>query len=115
MRTCRSINAPSFKSKFLDAGPYRLVLTDFEKVSKAHMLSIQYYPGTKLMYTGYAILSLALIGIFFSHQRLWIVVEDGNIYLGGNTNRNRLGFETRVKKVIRLIREPWTAENRTIE
>jgi len=43
------------------------------------------------------------------------VVEDGNIYLGGNTNRNRLGFEARAKKVITLIREPWTAGNRTIE
>jgi cytochrome c biogenesis protein ResB len=68
------------------------------------------------MYTGYAILSLALIGIFFlSHQRLWIVVEDGNIYLGGNTNHNQLGFETRAKKVVKLIREPWTAENQTVE
>ena len=109
-------NVPIFKSKFLDAGPYRLILTDFEKVSNAHLLSIQYYPGTKLMYTGCAILGFALIGIFFfSHQRLWIVVEDGNIYLGGNTNRNRLAFEARAKKVITLIREPWTAENRTIE
>lgn len=109
-------NAPFLKSKFLDAGPYRLVLTDFEKVSNAHLLLIQYYPGTKLMYTGYAILSLALIGIFFfSHQRLWIVVEDGNIYLGGNTNHNQLGFETRAKKVVKLIREPWTAENQTVE
>jgi cytochrome c biogenesis protein len=109
-------NAPFLKSKFLDDGPYRLVLTDFEKVSYAHMLSIQYYPGMKLMYTGYAILGFALIGIFFfSHQRLWIVVEDGNIYLGGNTNRNRLGFEARAKKVITLIREPWTAGDRTIE
>ncbi len=109
-------NASFIKSKFLDDGPYRLVLTDFEKVSYAHMLSIQHYPGTKLMYVGYAILGFALIGIFFfSHQRIWIVVEDGNIYVGGNTNRNRLGFEARVKKVITLIREPWTAENRTIE
>jgi cytochrome c biogenesis protein len=109
-------NVPNFKSKFLDAGPYRLILTDFEKVSYAHMLSIQYYPGTKLLYVGCAILGFALIAIFFfSHQRLWIVVEDGNIYLGGNTNRNRLGFEARAKKVITLIREPWTAENRTIE
>ncbi len=107
-------NAPLLKSKFLDASPYRPVLTDFEKVRHAHMLSIQYYPGTKLMYAGFTILGLALIGVFFfSHQRLWIVVEDGKVYLGGNANRNRLGFEDRAKKVITLIREPWTAENRT--
>ena len=106
-----SSNAPSFKSKYLDAGPYRLVLTDFEKVPHAHLLSIQYYPGTKLMYAGFTILGLALIGVFFfSHQRLWIVIEDGTIYLGGNANRNRLGFEDRAQRLVVLIREPWTAK-----
>jgi cytochrome c biogenesis protein len=107
-------NKPNFQSKFLDASPYRLVLTDFEKVPYAHMLWIQYHPGTKLMYTGVTILCLALIGVFFfSHQRLWIVVEDGTVYLGGNSNRNQLGFEDCAKKVVALIREPWTAEHRT--
>jgi cytochrome c biogenesis protein len=107
-------NAPFLKSKFLDTGPYRFVMTDFEKVPHQHMLSIQYYPGTKLMYTGFTILCLMLMGVFFfSHQRLWIVVEDGNIYLGGNANRNRLGFEDRAKKVIALIGEPRTVEQRT--
>jgi cytochrome c biogenesis protein len=105
---------PILKSKYLDAGSYRLVLTDFEKVPHAHILFIKHNPGTKLMYTGVAILFLALIGVyFFSHQRLWIVVEDGTVYLGGNANRNRLGFEDCAKKVVVLIREPWRAENRT--
>jgi cytochrome c biogenesis protein len=107
-------NTPIFKSKFLDDRPYRLVLTDFEKVPHAHMLFIKYHPGTKLMYIGVTILCLALMGVFFfSHQRLWIVVEDGTVYLGGNSNRNRLGFEDCAKKVVVLIREPWTAEKRT--
>jgi cytochrome c biogenesis protein ResB len=107
-------NTPIFKSKFLDASPYRLVLTDFEKVAHAHLLFIKYHPGTKLLYTGVTILCLALIGvIFFSHQRLWIVVEDGTVYLGGNSNRNRLGFEECAKKIVVLIREPWTVEDRT--
>jgi hypothetical protein len=51
-----------------------------------------------------------LIGVFFfSHQRLWIVVEDGNVYLGGDANRNRLGFEDRAKKIAGLIRQPQAA------
>jgi cytochrome c biogenesis protein len=104
-------NAPLLKSKFLDAAPYRLILTDFEKAPRGHMLKIQYYPGTKLMYAGFIILCWALIGVFFySHQRLWIVVEDGKLYLGGNANRDQLGFEDRMKKVLVLIREPWIAD-----
>ena len=46
---------------------------------------------------------------FFSHQRLWIVIEDGKVFLGGDANRNRLGFEDRAKKVMALIREPRNA------
>jgi cytochrome c biogenesis protein len=106
----RMSNAPFLKSKFLDTGAFQFVLTDFEKVPFAHTLSIQFDPGARIVYIGFTILCLALIGVFFfSHQRLWIVVEDGNVYLGGNSNRNRLGFEDRAKKLATLIREPGQA------
>lgn len=103
-------NAPFLKQKFIDPNPYFFVLTDYEKVSAAHYLSVQYDPGAKIVYIGFTILCLTLIAVFFfSHQRLWLVVEDGNVYSGGNSNRNRLGFEDRVKKLLALIREPKTA------
>jgi cytochrome c biogenesis protein len=102
--------APFLKSKFLDSGPYQFILTDFEKVSLSHGLSVQYDPGAKIVYIGFAILCLTLIAVFFfSHQRLWIVIEDGKVFLGGDANRNRLGFEDRAKKVLALIREPRNA------
>jgi cytochrome c biogenesis protein len=102
--------APFLKSKFLDSGPYQFILTDFEKVSMSHGLSVQYDPGAKIVYVGFAILCLTLIAVFFfSHQRLWIVIEDGKVFLGGDANRNRLGFEDRAKKVMALIREPRNA------
>jgi cytochrome c biogenesis protein len=102
--------APFLKSKFLDSGPYQFLLTDFERVSLSHGLSVQYDPGAKIVYVGFAILCLTLIAVFFfSHQRLWIVIEDGKVFLGGDANRNRLGFEDRAKKVLALIREPRNA------
>ena len=74
------------------------------------MLSIQYDPGVKVVYVGFALLCLTLVGVFFfSHQRLWIVVEDGRVSLGGDANRNRPGFEDRMKKIMAQIREPQTA------
>jgi hypothetical protein len=46
-----------------------------------------------------------LIGVFFfSHQRLWIVVEDGKVSLGGDANRNRLVIEDRLKRRAEHIR-----------
>jgi len=102
-------NAP-FLKKFMDNGAYQFVLTSFEKAPTWTILSIQFDPGATVVYIGFSILCLMLIAVFFfSHQRLWIVVEDGNVYLGGDANRNRLGFEDRAKKVAELIRQPQTA------
>lgn len=103
-------NAPFLKQKFVDPHPYFFVLTDYEKVSAAHYLSVQYDPGAKIVYIGFAILCFTLVAVFFfSHQRLWLVVEDGSVYSGGNSNRNRLGFEDRARKVLALIKEPKAA------
>jgi cytochrome c biogenesis protein len=102
-------NAP-FMKKFMENGAYQFVLTDFERAPSATVLSVQFDPGAKVVYAGFTILCLMLIAVFFfSHQRLWIVVEDGNVYLGGDANRNRLGFEDRAKKIATLIREPQSA------
>jgi cytochrome c biogenesis protein len=104
-------NAP-FMKKFMDNGAYQFVMTDFEKAPDASVLSIQFDPGARVVYAGFTILCLMLIAVFFfSHQRLWIVVEDGNVYLGGDANRNRLGFEDRAKKVAGLIRDPQSFKN----
>ena len=46
---------------------------------------------------------------FFSHQRVWALVEEGGgqkgfeVVLGGNTNRNKLGFEDRFKRLTAAI------------
>jgi cytochrome c biogenesis protein ResB len=96
--------------KFMDNGAYQFILTDFERAPTATVLSVQFDPGARVVYVGFTILCLMLIAVFFfSHQRLWIVVEDGNVYLGGDANRNRLGFEDRAKKLAALIREPQSA------
>ncbi len=97
--------APFLKDKFGDSGPLSFTLTDFEKVGIAHDISIQYDPGIKIVYAGFLMLCLSLMAVFFfSHQRLWLVVEEGKITLGGDANRNRLGFEDRMKRVMSRIR-----------
>lgn len=103
-------SAPFLKTSVEKIGGTRFVLKDFEKVAMAHQISIQYDPGATVFYIGSAILGLALlITFFFAHQRLWLVVEDGRVWLGGDTNRNRLGFEDRMKKLAAKIRPPQTA------
>jgi cytochrome c biogenesis protein len=97
--------APFLKDKFGNTGPLSFTLVDFEKVGAAHDISIQYDPGIKIVYAGFTMLCLSLMAVFFfSHQRLWLVVEEGKITLGGDANRNRLGFEDRTKRIMARIR-----------
>ncbi len=96
--------APFLKSKLIPANGLKFQLGDFEKASQAHMLSIQYDPGSIWFYLGSAMLCTFLVGVFFlSHQRIWIVCEDGKVYIGGDANRNRLGLEDRIKTIAAKI------------
>jgi cytochrome c biogenesis protein len=106
-------NAPIAKKA---VGGYTYRLTNFEKAANAHILSIQHDPGSTVVYIGFGLLGLTLIAVFFfSHQRVWALVEEQSVgdydalkgkyevVIGGNTNRNRLAFETRFKRLTNLI------------
>ncbi|HZT60650.1 MAG TPA: cytochrome c biogenesis protein ResB [Pyrinomonadaceae bacterium] len=84
---------------------YTWRLVDFEKAPKAHVLSIQKDPGSAIVYLGFALLGLTLFAVFFfSHDRVWALVEEKagafEVVVGGNTNRNHLGFGDRFKKLV---------------
>jgi cytochrome c biogenesis protein len=92
-------------------GGYKFRMVDFEKVPYAHILSVQKDPGKIPFYLGGTLLILTLCGVFFfSHQRVWSLVEERaggegyEVVLGGNTNRNKLGFEDRFKRLISEIK-----------
>ena len=84
---------------------YKYRLIDFEKVPDAHVLAIQKDPGRLPFYIGGGLLIMTLSAVFFfSHQRVWTLIEEGkdgkyNVAMGGNTNRNKIGFEDRFKKL----------------
>jgi cytochrome c biogenesis protein len=99
-------NAPIAKRP---VGGYTYRLIDFEKVPYMHALSIQHDPGSPVVYVGFTLLALTLVSVFFfSHQRVWTLIDKGangvyEVTLGGNTNRNRLAFETRFKRLTSAI------------
>jgi cytochrome c biogenesis protein len=92
-------------------GGYKYRMIEFEKVPYAHILSVQKDPGKTPFYLGGALLILTLCAVFFfSHQRVWSMVEERaggegfEVVLGGNTNRNKLGFEDRFKRLVNEIK-----------
>lgn len=113
-------SAYAFAAKLPDNAPigapvagYKLRLTDYEKSPLAHVLSIKYDPfhgSFVAWYLGGTGLILALAFVFFvSHQRVWATIEKKEIgenyevALGGNANRNHLGFEDKFNKLVQSL------------
>jgi cytochrome c biogenesis protein len=84
-------------------------LVEFEKVPDAHILSVQKDPGATVVYVGFLMLMMTLVAVFFfSHQRVWAHIEEKGagefaVVLGGNTNRNKLGFGDRFRRLVSKI------------
>ncbi|MEP7214495.1 MAG: cytochrome c biogenesis protein ResB, partial [Acidobacteriota bacterium] len=91
-------------------GGYTFKLTQFEKVSDRHILSVQRDPGTNVVYVGFVTLFLTLVAVFFfSHQRVWVALEpadDGNIKVttAGDTNRSQNAFDEKLAKFVQELR-----------
>jgi cytochrome c biogenesis protein len=91
---------------------YTYQLVDFEKVSDQHILSVQRDPGANVVYVGFVLLFLTLVGVFFfSHQRVWAAIEEKGadtfeVTLGGNTNRSQNAFDEKFKRFVSEIGKP---------
>ena len=84
---------------------YKWKLASYEKSPFAHVLSIKYDPFNGAFiawyFGGFGLIGALGFVFFFSHKRVWALIEDGQIVLGGNTNRNHLGFEEKFNKMVR--------------
>jgi len=87
---------------------YKWKLADYEKAPFAHILSIKYDPFNGAFiawyFGGFGLIGALGFVFFFSHKRAWAVIENGRIVLGGNANRNHLGFEDKFKKIVNEVR-----------
>lgn len=93
-------NAPTSNEP---VGGYFFQLIDFEKVADQHVLSVQRDPGASVVYVGFGILFLSLLGVFgFSHQRVWAAIDRNDerteVTIGGHSNRNSNAFSERFRK-----------------
>lgn len=87
---------------------YKWNLAGYEKSPFAHVLSIKYDPYNGALiawyFGGFGLIGALGFVFFFSHKRIWAMVEkkeNGSaIILGGNANRNHLGFEDSFKKIV---------------
>ncbi len=106
----------AFANKLPDNAPigapkagYRWRLAEFEKAPLAHVLSIKYDPFQGALiawyFGGFGLIGALIFVFFFSHKRVWALIErrgenNYEIVLGGNANRNQLGFEDKFNKIV---------------
>lgn len=101
-------NAPPAAAVIGRAGGWEFELASYDP-DQSSTLQVQYDPGSRIVYVGSTMLMAALFYVFFfSHQRVWAVVEptaDGRarVYLGGHTNRARIPFTAKFKKLVESI------------
>lgn len=87
---------------------YKWRLANYEKSPFAHVLSIKYDPFNGAFiawyFGGFGLIGALGFVFFFSHKRIWAFIEKGEdgsteVTLGGNTNRNHVGFEEKFKRI----------------
>ncbi len=65
-------------------------------------------PGVWIVWVGCSLMIIGLIiAFFFSHQRIWVKIPakgGREILLAGSTNKNRVGFERKFRKIVEEIR-----------
>jgi cytochrome c biogenesis protein len=88
---------------------YTFKMLDFERVADRHELFLQRDPGVNFVYAGFAILAASLAAVFFfSHRRLWAVVEPlpgggSRITIASHANRNNLALDQKVRSLSHSI------------
>ena len=88
---------------------YKFQLVDFEKVGDQHILAVQRDPGATVVYAGFGLLFLTLVGVFFfSHQRVWAAIEPNaeggaTVTFGGHANRSVNAFDEKFNRFINSI------------
>ena len=63
-------------------------------------LQIKADPGIPIVYTGFATLMAGVVMSYFSHSQIWALQKDGNLYVGGKTNRAQVAFEREVLEIL---------------
>ncbi|MEQ1763877.1 MAG: cytochrome c biogenesis protein ResB [Pyrinomonadaceae bacterium] len=96
---------------------YGYQLIDFEKAPDRHVLAVQRDPGSNVVYVGFLMLFITLVGVFFfSHQRVWAAIEknaDGinEVTLAGNTNRSQNTFDEKFSQFVKSLQRQEHGES----
>jgi cytochrome c biogenesis protein len=71
-------------------------------------LQIKADPGIPIVYLGFGLLMLSVMMSYVSHSQIWVLQQDGRLYLGGRTNRAQVAFEREFIAILEQFQSPVT-------
>ncbi|MGB3203500.1 MAG: cytochrome c biogenesis protein [Crinalium sp.] len=74
-------------------------------------LQIKADPGIPIVYTGFGLLMLSVMMSYVSHSQVWALQKDGQLYVGGRTNRAQVTFERELIEVLEQLKMPQEEES----
>ena len=73
----------------------------FLEIISSTGLQIKTDPGIPLIYSGFLFLMISSLVSYITYSQIWIIRQDGQLFIGGNTNRALFEFELEFLKVIK--------------
>jgi len=62
-------------------------------------------PGVWIVWIGCLLMVVGICGAFFlSHRRVWVLIKDGTVVIGGNAHKNPAGFELAFDRLVQEIK-----------
>lgn len=79
-------------------------MTDVDFSESTTYLNIRVDRAMPFVWVGAGIVMLGLIlGFYWQHRRIWLIVEGGQLVLGGHTNKNWFGFRRELVSILEQI------------
>jgi len=75
-------------------------ITFLETISSTG-LQIKRDPGISLIYSGFLFLMVSSLTSYITYSQIWMISQNGQIFIGGNTNRALFDFELEFLKFIK--------------
>ena len=64
-------------------------------------LQIKKDPGILIIYSGFGLLMVSALNSYITYSQIWVIKNNKNIFIGGNTNRAIFEFEFEFFKFIK--------------
>ncbi len=77
-------------------------------------LQIKSDPGIPMVYLGFGLLMLGVMMSYVSHSQIWALQQDGQLYVGGRTNRAQVAFEREAIAILDRLQEKLSAGKEAI-